>query len=102
MAARPDIDVRTEQLVSKGRWMPTGYKVGTLFLFVTVPSRIFIANAIEWANDCRKNSEIFRFFKMERNRSVHTSCSITNLYFFHLESDFPISILDAKPLLMLL
>ncbi|CCX34619.1 hypothetical protein FPQ18DRAFT_335864 [Pyronema domesticum] len=25
-AARPDIDVRTEQMVTKGRWMPPGYK----------------------------------------------------------------------------
>lgn len=24
--ARPDIDVRTEQMVQKGRWMPPGYK----------------------------------------------------------------------------
>lgn len=27
MAARPDIDVRTEQMVSNGRWMPKGYHV---------------------------------------------------------------------------
>lgn len=36
MAARPDIDARTEQLVSKGRWMVPGYKVCTVlfhFLF---------------------------------------------------------------------
>lgn len=26
-AARPDIDERTEQLVSNGKWMPPGYKV---------------------------------------------------------------------------
>ncbi|KAF8537546.1 hypothetical protein BDD12DRAFT_917999 [Trichophaea hybrida] len=24
--ARPDIDIRTEQMVTKGRWMPPGYK----------------------------------------------------------------------------
>lgn len=27
MAARPDIDQRVEQLVSKGRWQVPGYKV---------------------------------------------------------------------------
>lgn len=27
MAAQPDIDKRTEQLVSKGRWQVPGYKV---------------------------------------------------------------------------
>ena len=26
--ARPDIETRTEQLVSRGIWMPPGYKVG--------------------------------------------------------------------------
>ncbi len=29
-AARPDIDARTEQLVSKGRWHVPGYKVGDI------------------------------------------------------------------------
>lgn len=43
VAARPDIDVRVEQMVSRGRWMPTGYKVCTFFLLVFVPSRMFWA-----------------------------------------------------------
>lgn len=97
VAARPDIDVRVEQLVSRGIWMPPGYKVGTLFPLIIVPSRTLFANAIEWANECRKNSEIFRFFKWERNRSVHTSCRITILYFSRFKDEFPISILHAKP-----
>ena len=29
-AARPEIDARTEQLVSKGRWDVPGYKVGDI------------------------------------------------------------------------
>lgn len=49
VAARPDIDVRVEQMVSKGRWMPAGYKVCTCFLGVSVPPRIFLVSAIEWA-----------------------------------------------------
>jgi hypothetical protein len=32
VAAQPEIDVRTEQLVSRGRWMVPGYKVYLLFL----------------------------------------------------------------------
>ncbi len=37
VAARPDIDARTEQLVSKGRWMVPGYKVCTVLFSFSVP-----------------------------------------------------------------
>lgn len=43
VAARPDIDVRTEELVSKGIWMVPGYKVGlSLFKFPFCASGICI------------------------------------------------------------
>jgi len=34
VAARPDIDQRVEQLVSKGRWQVPGYKARTLHLLL--------------------------------------------------------------------
>lgn len=71
VAAAPDIDIRTEQLVSKGRWMVPGYKVCTFFIFVFVTSRTFLVKEIAWANKCRKNSEIFQCFKREWGRSEY-------------------------------
>lgn len=37
VAAQPDIDVRVEQLVSKGIWMPPGYKVRSLAYHILSP-----------------------------------------------------------------
>lgn len=96
VAARPDIDARVEQMVSKGRWIPVGYKVCTFFLLVFVPLRIFFLCAMNGqANKCRKNSEIFRFFKRERDRNVHLVVSQI-LYFSHFTFVFPISRLYIK------
>lgn len=51
-AARPDIDKRTEQLVSKGRWNVPGYKVGSYTSLIVLKMD---------ANYCyRRNSAIFQ------------------------------------------
>jgi hypothetical protein len=72
VAARPDIDARTEQLVSKGRWMVPGYKVCTgLFISCSVEVKVICL-----ANKLRKNSEIFRCFEWRSWRSALYSITI--------------------------
>lgn len=94
VAARPDIDVRTEQLVSKGRWYVPGYQVRNFCVLFLVPSRMKV---FELANKCRKNSEIFRFFKCEWNRSVHPIVSQETMFSLAFHSSSSLLILQTKP-----
>ena len=54
MKARPDIDEKVTQLVSKGRWMVPGYKVF---------ESLFGAEAKDANNCCRRNLETSQFFR---------------------------------------
>ena len=56
MAARPDIDERTSQLVSKGRWQVPGYKVWEAL----IQWRKVRMDANCW---CRRNLETFLCFR---------------------------------------
>lgn len=100
MAARPDIDERTAQLVSKGRWQVPGYKVR----IASYPSKsVSRSNAL-----CRRDSETFpsskqpardfrtpqRPFLSFRLGTLHCTCILTAAYHRQFQisstSSFPI------------
>ena len=76
MAARPDIDQRVEQLVSKGRWQVPGYKVRF---------NAFAQEALPSINTpCRRNSATFPCCRGGRGGSVELFVYIrANICYFH-------------------
>lgn len=79
-AAQPEIDQRTEQLVSKGKWMVPGYKVFT---------RLKALNE-GYLPEYRKNLGIFHFFRGNKGnfplqRVTFRNCINRVLYTITLE-----------------
>jgi hypothetical protein len=66
-AAQPDIDKRTEQLVSKGRWAVPGYKVSLKPAFVDVAEQMANTLAGEVRRPLGALSVFLCFFKIPRS-----------------------------------
>ncbi len=77
MAARPDIDERVSQLVSKGRWQVPGYKVRSALPSQTAHANTIYRNAsatflcYSWAASCLIDHQCIYWYRVELLKFPH-------------------------------